>query len=427
MTTITSIEALEILDSRGNPTLQATVRLDSGHTGRAAVPSGASTGAREALELRDGDPARYGGKGVLTAVANVEGPIAAALAGLDARDQAAIDARLCELDGSADKSRLGANALLAVSLATAHAAAAAQDLPLYRHLGDTSRGFTLPVPLMNVMNGGAHANNSPDLQECMIVPHGFERFGDALRAGVGVFHALKKLLDHRGFPTSVGDEGGFAPNVSGTREALDLILEAIECAGYQPGSQIALALDCAASEFHADGEYRLDGEGASYSRAGFCGYLAELVGDYPIVSIEDGMAEDDWAGWGMLTDRLGKRVQLVGDDLFVTNTEILAAGIDRGIANAILIKPNQIGTLTETLAAMEMARRADYASIVSHRSGETGDTTIADLAVATACGQIKTGSASRSDRVEKYNRLLAIERELGADARFAGSRAFRSR
>ncbi|MCK9987391.1 MAG: enolase [Azoarcus sp.] len=427
MTTITSIEALEILDSRGNPTLQATVRLDSGHTGTAAVPSGASTGAREALELRDGDAARFGGKGVTKALANVEGPIAAALKGRDARDQGAIDALLCELDGGTDKSKLGANALLAVSLATAHAAAHAQGIPLYRHLGDASRGFELPVPLMNVMNGGAHANNSLDIQECMIVPHGFSRFGDALRAGVGVFHALRTLLDKRGFPTSVGDEGGFAPNVSGTREALDLILEAIERAGYKPGSQIALALDCAASEFHDDGEYHLEGEGKRFSRAEFCGYLADLVGDYPIVSIEDGMAEDDWAGWGVLTDRLGRRMQLVGDDLFVTNTEILAAGIEKGIANAILIKPNQIGTLTETLAAMEMARRAGYASIVSHRSGETGDTTIADLAVATACGQIKTGSASRSDRVEKYNRLLAIERELGADARFAGSKAFGAR
>jgi enolase len=427
MYAITSIEALEILDSRGNPTLQATVRLDSGHSGRAAVPSGASTGAREALELRDGDPARFGGKGVTKALANVEGPIAEALRGRDAAEQALIDRVLCELDGSADKSRLGANALLAVSLATAHAAANARGIALYRHLGGAATGFELPVPLMNVMNGGAHANNSLDIQECMIVPHGFERFSDALRAGVGVFHALRGLLDKKGFPTSVGDEGGFAPNVSGTREALDLIVEAIEGAGYKPGSQIALALDCAASEFYRDGEYRLDGEGQRFSRAEFCGYLADLVGDYPIVSIEDGMAEDDWAGWGVLTDRLRRRVQLVGDDLFVTNTEILAAGIEKGIANAILIKPNQIGTLSETLAAMDMARRAGYASIVSHRSGETGDTTIADLAVATSCGQIKTGSASRSDRVEKYNRLLAIERELGAAAAFAGSRAFRTR
>jgi enolase len=424
VTTIASIEALEILDSRGNPTLQATVRLACGHVGRAAVPSGASTGAREALELRDGDPARYGGKGVLKALGHVEGPIAAALAGHDAADQAGLDRVLCELDGSADKSRLGANALLAVSMAAAHAAANARGIPLYRQLGE---GATLPVPLMNVMNGGAHANNSLDIQECMIVPHGFARFSDALRAGVGVFHALRALLDQRGFPTSVGDEGGFAPNVAGTREALDLILEAIEHAGYQPGRDISLALDCAASEFHHDGAYHLEGENARYSRAEFVGYLAALVNDYPVVSIEDGMAEDDWSGWGQLTDRLGRRVQLVGDDLFVTNTAVFAEGIEQGIANAILIKPNQIGTLTETLAAMAMARSAGYAAIASHRSGETGDTTIADLAVATGCGQIKTGSASRSDRVEKYNRLLQIERELGAGARFAGSAAFTRR
>jgi enolase len=424
VTTIASIEALEILDSRGNPTLQATVRLACGHVGRAAVPSGASTGAREALELRDGDPARYGGKGVLKALGHVEGPIAAALAGHDAADQAGLDRVLCELDGSADKSRLGANALLAVSMAAAHAAANARGIPLYRQLGE---GATLPVPLMNVMNGGAHANNSLDIQECMIVPHGFARFSDALRAGVGVFHALRALLDQRGFPTSVGDEGGFAPNVAGTREALDLILEAIERAGYQPGRDISLALDCAASEFHHDGAYHLEGENARYSRAEFVGYLAALVNDYPVVSIEDGMAEDDWSGWGQLTDRLGRRVQLVGDDLFVTNTAVFAEGIEQGIANAILIKPNQIGTLTETLAAMAMARSAGYAAIVSHRSGETGDTTIADLAVATGCGQIKTGSASHSDRVEKYNRLLQIERELGAGARFAGSAAFTRR
>lgn len=427
MNTIVGLSGLEILDSRGNPTLQATVRLASGHVGTAAVPSGASTGKREALELRDGDPARFGGKGVTRALAHIEGPIAAALEGRDAGDQAALDALLCELDGTPDKSHLGANALLAVSLASAHAAAAANGIPLYRHLGDAALGHALPVPLMNVINGGAHANNSLDIQECMIVPHGFERFSDALRAGVGVFHALRTLLDKKGFPTSVGDEGGFAPNVSGTHEALDLILEAIEQAGYEPGTQIALALDCAASEFHHDGEYRLSGEGQTYTSATFCSYLADLVGDYPIVSIEDGMAEDDWTGWGQLTDRLGRRVQLVGDDLFVTNTGILAAGIDKGIANAILIKPNQIGTLSETLAAMDMARKVRYASIVSHRSGETGDTTIADLAVATACGQIKTGSASRSDRVEKYNRLLAIERELGTAARFAGSEAFRRR
>ena len=429
MNRITRISGLEILDSRGNPTLQATVRLACGAVGSACVPSGASTGRREALELRDGDPARFGGKGVLRALANIEGPIAAALegAGADAADQAGVDRLLCELDGSRDKSRLGANALLAVSLATAHAAANARGLPLYRHLARERSEFVLPVPLMNVINGGAHANNSLDIQECMIVPHGFERFGDALRAGVAVFHALRALLDRHGYPTSVGDEGGFAPNLAGTRQALEMILEAIERAGYQPGSQIALALDCAASEFHRDERYRLDGEDRSLSRAEFCDYLAQLVGLYPIVSIEDGMAEDDWAGWGCLTDRLGRRVQLVGDDLFVTNTEILAAGIEKGIGNAILIKPNQIGTLTETLAAMALAERHGYASVVSHRSGETGDTTIADLAVATSCGQIKTGSASRSDRVEKYNRLLAIERELGSAARFAGRGAFGGR
>ncbi len=427
MDKIKSLSGLEILDSRGNPTLQATVRLESGAVGTACVPSGASTGKREALELRDGDAARFGGKGVLKALANIDGPIAAALAGADAADQAGIDRVLCELDGTADKSKLGANAILAVSMAAAHAAANAAGVPLYRHLGEASRGFVLPVPLMNVMNGGAHANNSLDIQECMIVPHGFERFGEALRAGVGVFHALRALLDKAGYPTSVGDEGGFAPNVPGTRQALELILEAIERAGYQVGKQISLALDCASSEFYHDETYRLDGEAAEYNRVDFVGYLAGLVNDYPIISIEDGMAEDDWTGWGLLTDRLGRRTQLVGDDLFVTNTAVLAQGIDKGIANAILIKPNQIGTLTETLAAMEMARKAGYASIVSHRSGETGDTTIADLAVATACGQIKTGSASRSDRVEKYNRLLAIEHELGAAARFAGTAAFASR
>lgn len=422
---ITHIEALEILDSRGNPTLEATVILDSGQRGRAAVPSGASTGKREALELRDGDPARFGGKGVLKAVSHVEGPIAAALCGSDVRQQGEIDRRLIELDGTPDKSNLGANAILAVSLACAHAAANAVGLPLYRQLAVEGDAPVLPVPMMNVINGGAHANNSLDFQECMIVPHGFENFSDALRAGVGVFHALRGLLDRAGFPTSVGDEGGFAPNVQSTRHALDLIVEAIKLAGYQPGKEIGLALDCAASEFYHDGRYVLAGENLNLSSAEFSHYLAGLVNDYPILSIEDGMAEDDWAGWGLLTDRLGKRVQLVGDDLFVTNPAILATGIEKGIANAILIKVNQIGTLSETLAAMHLARQHHYASIVSHRSGETGDTTIADLAVATACGQIKTGSASRSDRIEKYNRLLAIERELGSAARFAGTSAFR--
>lgn len=427
MDKIKSVTGLEILDSRGNPTLQATVRLESGAIGTAGVPSGASTGAREALELRDGDNSRFGGKGVLKALANIEGPIAEALIGVDAADQAAIDAHLCELDGTPDKSRLGANAILAVSLANAHAAASAAGVPLYRHLATDSSDFVLPAPLMNVINGGAHANNSLDIQECMIVPSGFERFSDALRAGVETFHALRALLEKRGLPTAVGDEGGFAPNLAGTREALKLILQAIEMAGYAPGEQISLALDCAASEFYHAGIYDLKGEYQQLSAADFSSYLATLTSDYPIVSIEDGMAEDDWAGWGVLTDRLGRRVQLVGDDLFVTNTEIFAAGIEKGIANAILIKPNQIGTLSETLAAMRMGRDANYASIVSHRSGETGDTTIADLAVATGCGQIKTGSASRADRVEKYNRLLAIERELGANARFAGSGTFASR
>jgi len=423
MTRIQSITALEVLDSRGNPTLQTTVRLACGAAGSAGVPSGASTGRREALELRDGDAARFGGKGVLQALAHIEGPIADALFGADAGDQQAVDACLRALDGSPDKSRLGANAILAVSLACAHAAAAAAGQPLYRSLGRDG-DFVLPVPLMNVMNGGAHANNSLDIQECMIVPHGFERFSDALRAGVETFHALKKLLDRRGLPTSVGDEGGFAPNLAGTREALELIVEAISAAGYEPGRQIGLALDCAASEFHHQGVYELAGEDRRLSAAEFSSYLAQLVSDYPVLSIEDGMAEDDWAGWGILTDRLGRRAQLVGDDLFVTNSEILAAGIERGVANAILIKPNQIGTLSETLQAIELAHRHGYRAIVSHRSGETADTTIADLAVATACGQIKTGSASRSDRVEKYNRLLTIERELGSEARFAGASAF---
>ncbi|NML26488.1 phosphopyruvate hydratase [Zoogloea dura] len=420
---ITRVEGLEILDSRGNPTLQATVTLASGHQGTAAVPSGASTGKREALELRDGDPARFGGKGVRRALAHLEGPIAAALRGRDAADQAGLDLALCDLDGTADKSRLGANALLAASLACAHAAAAGRGLPLYRHLAVDGLEPLLPVPLMNVINGGAHANNSLDIQECMIVPHGFERFGEALQAGVEVFHALRSLLQRYGLPTAVGDEGGFAPNVAGTRQALDLILEAIRAAGYQPGEQVALALDCAASEFHRDDRYVLAGEARAFTRAEFSDYLASLVNDYPIVSIEDGMAEDDRAGWGQLTDRLGRRIQLVGDDLFVTDVHLLAEGVEHGLGNAILIKPNQIGTLGETLAAMAYARRAGYAAIASHRSGETGDTTIADLAVATACGQIKTGSASRSDRVAKYNRLLAIERELGSAARFAGTAA----
>jgi len=427
MNDIIDIEGLEILDSRGNPTLQATVYLRSGHVGQASVPSGASTGTREAVELRDGDAARFGGKGVRKALGHIEGPIAAALKGRDASCQAEVDASLCELDGSSDKSRLGANAILAVSLACAHAAANASGRPLYRYLAEQDALPALPVPMMNVLNGGAHANNSLDVQECMIVPLGFDNFSDALRAGVGVFHALRGLLDRHGLPTSVGDEGGFASNLSGTAQALDLIVEAIRLAGYVPGGEVALALDCAASEFYRGGRYRLQGEGLDLSSGEFAHYLAGLAAGYPITSIEDGMAEDDWAGWAQLTGLLGRRVQLVGDDVFVTSARTLASGIEQGIANAILIKPNQIGTLTETLAAMRLARAHGYAAIVSHRSGETGDTTIADLAVATACGQIKTGSASRSDRVEKYNRLLRIERELGAAAQFAGPDALRRR
>jgi len=424
MSRIVAVTGLEILDSRGNPTLEARVVLAGGASGRAAVPSGASTGSHEALELRDGDPARFAGKGVRKAIANLEGEIAAALIGLDAGDQAAVDRVMCELDNTASKSRLGANAILAASLASAHAAAQSRSLPLYRHLaGDNP--VSLPLPMMNVINGGAHANNRLDIQECMIVPLGFERFSDALHAGVKVFHALRRLLEKEGFPTSVGDEGGFAPDLGGTRQALDMIVAAIEWAGYRPGREVALALDCAASEFHSNGSYVLAGEDASYSSAAFADYLAQLVDDYPIVSIEDGMAEDDRAGWRHLTERLGQRVQLVGDDLFVTQTERLAAGIDDGLANSILIKPNQVGTLSETLAAIDLARRRGYGAIVSHRSGETGDTTIADLAVASNCGQIKTGSLSRSDRVEKYNRLLQIERELGDQAIFAGRRASR--
>lgn len=425
MSKIKHIEALEILDSRGNPTLQATVVLQSGASGVAKVPSGASTGTREALELRDGDPKRYLGKGVIRARDHVEGPIASALRGHDVSNQESIDNLLCKLDGTTDKSALGANAILAVSLACAHAAAKDAGRELYEWLAEPGMDSLLPTPMMNVINGGAHANNSLDIQECMIVPLGFDRFSDALHAGVCVFHHLKKLLEQRGYPTSVGDEGGFAPNVGSTAEALDLIVQAIEKAGYQPGAQVALALDCAASEFYKDGQYRLSGEGRTLSSADFVNYLAELADRYPIISIEDGMAEDDWAGWKLLTDKLGSQLQLVGDDLFVTNPAILAQGIQAGVANSILIKVNQIGTLSETLAAMRLARQSGYSSIASHRSGETSDTTIADLAVATACGQIKTGSASRSDRVEKYNRLLEIEKRLGARARYAGRSAFK--
>ena len=374
--------------------------------------------------MRDGDAGRYLGKGVLTAVGSVNGEIRQALLGQEAANQGAIDLRLIDLDGTPGKSRLGANAILAVSLAVAKAAAVSQGEELYVAQAAPGAAPLLPVPMMNIINGGAHANNSLDFQECMIVPYGFDRFGDALRAGATVFHTLKRLLNQQDFPTSVGDEGGFAPDVQSTRQALDLIVDAIRLAGYEPGRDIGLALDCAASEFHRDGRYVLAGEGRSMASAEFSQYLSDLVGNYPIVSIEDGMAEDDWAGWGMLTDRLSRRVQLVGDDLFVTNPAIFAEGIGKGIANAILIKPNQIGTLSETLTAVRMAAEAGYKAVFSHRSGESEDVTIADLAVATCCGQIKTGSLSRSDRVAKYNRLLLIEDALGGSARYAGRSVF---
>jgi len=423
MSRIVDIRGREIIDSRGNPTVEADVVLDSGVLGRASVPSGASTGTREAVELRDGDPKRYGGKGVRKAVDNVNGVLAAQLKGRDPADQAGLDAAMIDLDGSSSKSRLGANALLAVSLANAHAAAIDAGKGLYETLAG-GREPVLPVPMMNVINGGAHANNSLDIQEFMILPVGAPSLAEALRYGAEVFHTLKKLLNERGLSTAVGDEGGFAPNLPSNAAALELILEAIEKAGYRAGRDIHLGLDVASSEFCRDGRYVLDGEGRDFTPAGFADYLAGLAASYPILTIEDGMGESDWDGWAILTRQLGGKVQLVGDDLFVTNTTILAEGIARGIANAILIKPNQIGTLTETLAAVEMAAGANYASIVSHRSGETEDTSIADIAVATAATQIKTGSMSRSDRVAKYNQLLRIEAALGARARYAGRQAF---
>ncbi len=423
MTAIVDVIAREILDSRGNPTVEADVLLESGVLGRAAVPSGASTGSREALELRDGDASRYLGKGVLKAVENVNTEICEALLGLDAEDQANIDRTLIELDGTEDKSRLGANAILAVSMAVAKAAAEQAGLPLYRYLGGAGQKV-MPVPMMNVINGGAHANNSLDIQECMIMPVGATSFREALRCGAEVFHHLKKIIDKRGMPTTVGDEGGFAPNVKNTEEALQLILEAVSAAGYEPGRDVLLALDCASSEFYRDGQYVLEGEGLTLSSAGFADYLATLVDKFPIVSIEDGMAEGDWDGWKLLTERLGDKVQLVGDDLFVTNTRILAEGIARRIANSILIKVNQIGTITETIAAIEMAKRAGYTAVVSHRSGETEDAFIADLAVGLSTMQIKTGSLSRSDRIAKYNQLLRIEEDLGDTAQYPGVAAF---
>jgi enolase len=420
---IVDIRGREIIDSRGNPTVEADVELEDGTIGRAAVPSGASTGTREAVELRDGDPLRFLGKGVLNAVANVNGELRDALVGREAQDQAGIDRRMLELDGTDNKSRLGANALLAVSLATAHAAAQSQKLPLYRYLGGDD-AVVMPVPMMNIINGGVHADNSLDIQEFMIVPAGLGCFSDALRCGAEIFQRLRQLLHERSLSTSVGDEGGFAPNLPSNEAALALILEAIDAAGYQAGQDVWLGLDAASSEFYRDGVYLLESEGRRFSAAQFTEYLASLTGRFPIVSIEDGMAESDWEGWAGLTKRLGSKIQLVGDDVFVTNTEILARGIAEEVANAILIKPNQIGTLTETLAAIEMAARAGYAAVISHRSGETEDSTIADIAVGTTATQIKTGSLSRSDRMAKYNQLLRIEEQLGARARYAGREAF---
>jgi enolase len=418
---INNIFAREILDSRGNPTLEAEVVLEGGVSGRAAVPSGASTGEREAVELRDGDASRYAGKGVLKAVANVNGEIAEKLSGFDAADQQGLDRRLIELDGRDNKGRLGANALLGVSLAAAHAVAHARGEWLYESLLRTSgREPGLPVPMMNILNGGAHADNRVDIQEFMVMPLGLPDFSSALQCGAEIFHALKATLKQRGLSTAVGDEGGFAPDLNSNEAALELLMTAIVEAGYEPGKQVALALDVASSEFYTEGRYSLDSEGRAFAPEDFVEYLAGLVSRFPIVSIEDGMDENDWEGWKLLTDALGGAVQLVGDDLFVTNTSILKRGIDEGIGNAILVKPNQIGTLTETLEAITMARDAGFGTIISHRSGETEDVTIADLAVATGAGQIKTGSLCRSDRVAKYNQLLRIAGRLGADGRYAG-------
>jgi len=424
MSIIKDVRGREILDSRGNPTVEADVLLEDGSVGRAAVPSGASTGTREAVELRDGDAGRFQGKGVSQAVANVNGEIREAVTGMDAAGQAEVDRRMIELDGSDNKGRLGANALLAVSLATAQAQARSMDVPLYRYLRPEGP-FELPVPMMNIINGGAHASNSVDLQEFMIVPAGAASLREAVRYGAEVFHALKSVLAGRGLGTTVGDEGGFAPDLPSNESAIEVILEAIEKAGFRAGSDIYLALDPASSEFYRDGAYHLDSEDKVLDSAGFGDYLARWADQYPIVSIEDGMAEDDWEGWKLHTETLGDRVQLVGDDLFVTNTGILQRGIEQGIANAILIKPNQIGTLTETLAAIDMAANAGYGAVVSHRSGETEDVVIADIAVGSSATQIKTGSLSRSDRVAKYNRLIRIEEQLGSEASYPGRAAFR--
>ncbi len=424
MTTITNIIAREILDSRGNPTVEAEVVVDNGISGRAAVPSGASTGSREALELRDGDKQRYGGKGVLKAVANIHERIAAQIIGMEVTAQQAIDEKMIALDGSDNKANLGANAMLAVSLAAAQAAAKVKGESLCCYLA-SDQSYTLPVPMMNIINGGAHADNEVDIQEFMVLPVGAPTFSEALRYGVEIFHALKSVLKSEGFSTAVGDEGGFAPNLKGNQHALDTIMQAIETVGFTAGKEIYLGVDVASSEFYQSGEYYLAAEDKRLDSSAFVDYLTSWVDNYPIISIEDGMDESDWQGWHQLTERLGKKIQLVGDDLFVTNTKILARGIEEHVANAILIKLNQIGTLTETLAAINMAQQADYGVVISHRSDETEDTTIADLAVATAAGQIKTGSLCRSDRVAKYNQLLRLEAELGSQANYAGSAAFK--
>ncbi len=423
MSAIVDVIGREILDSRGNPTVEADVLLESGVMGRAAVPSGASTGSREAIELRDGDKSRYLGKGVLQAVEHVNTEICEAIIGLDVEDQAFLDRTMIELDGTENKSRLGANAILAVSMALARAAAEESGLPLYRYLGGAGP-MALPVPMMNIINGGAHANNSIDMQEFMIIPVGAKSFREALRYGAEVFHTLKKLLDSKGMTTTVGDEGGFAPNLESNETALKLIVEAIEKAGFMPGADIAIGVDCASSEFYKDGLYHIEAEGLKLNSTQFADYLAAWCDKYPIISIEDGMAENDWEGWAVLTEKLAKNIQLVGDDLFVTNAKILREGIQKKVANSILIKVNQIGTLTETFEAIETAKRAGYTSVISHRSGETEDNTIADLAVATNALQIKTGSLSRSDRMAKYNQLLRIEEELGSMASYPGRDAF---
>jgi enolase len=423
MSAIVDIIGREVLDSRGNPTVECDVLLESGVMGRAAVPSGASTGSREAIELRDGDKDRYLGKGVQKAVEHINTEISEAIMGLDAAEQAFLDKTLIELDGTDNKSRLGANAMLAVSMAVAKAAAEEAGLPLYRYFGG-SGAMQMPVPMMNIVNGGAHANNSLDIQEFMVMPVGQTSFREALRCGAEIFHALKKIIADKGMSTAVGDEGGFAPNFASNEECLTTIQQAVENAGYRLGDDVLLALDCASTEFFKNGKYELAGEGLSLSSEEFADYLANLCDKFPIVSIEDGMSEDDWAGWKILTDKLGKKVQLVGDDLFVTNTKILKQGIEQGVANSILIKINQIGTLTETFAAIEMAKRAGYTAVVSHRSGETEDSTIADIAVGTNAGQIKTGSLSRSDRIAKYNQLLRIEEDLGDIASYPGKETF---